>query len=104
MAVLVNFVRMSGWQFKSIEKARFQEPLFLSIIMFVSYLMGSVVDYFAHIKNYRAYFYPNGFYLLLDLLTILFIFHVVNVKTKQGEQYRKEKKINKRRRWIQKGI
>lgn len=84
MAVLFNFVRMSGWQFKSVEKARFQEPLLLSIIMFASYFIGSLVDYFAHIKNYRAYFYPNGFYLLLDVLTILLIFYFVKVKTKQG--------------------
>lgn len=84
MAVLFNFVRMSGWQFKNVEKARFQEPLLLSIVMFVSYFIGSLVDYFAHIKNYRAYFYPNGFYLLLDALTILLIFFVVKVKTKQG--------------------
>ena len=85
MAVLFNFVRMSGWQFKGIEKASFQEPLFLSLIMFISYFTGSIFDYFAYIQNYTAYLYPNGFYLLLDILTILFISHVVKVRTRQGE-------------------
>lgn len=80
---------MAGWQFKGIEKARFQEPLILSLIMFISYLLGSIVDYFTHIRNYRAYFYPNGFYLLLDILTILFIFFVVKVKTNQGSLCKK---------------
>ena len=75
---------MSDWQFKGIEKAKFQEPLLLSLIMFISYLSGSIIDYFAHIRNYRAYFYPNGFYLLLDILTILFIFFVVKARTRQG--------------------
>jgi hypothetical protein len=75
---------MSGWQFKGVEKAKFQEPMLLSLVMFISYLIGSIVDYFAHLKNLRAYLYPNGFYFLLDILTIVFIYIVIKVETKQG--------------------
>ena len=84
MATLFNFVRMSGWQFKGVEKARFQEPMLLSLVIFISYLIGGIVDYFAHLKNFRAYLYPNGFYFLLDILTIIFIYLVIKVNTKQG--------------------
>lgn len=85
MATLLNFVRMSGWQFQNTDKARFKEPVLLSVIMFLSYFFGSVIDYFVNLKEFISYFHPNSYYLLLDILTVLLIYKVVNVSSRQGQ-------------------
>lgn len=85
MATLLNFVRMSGWQFKSVNKAKVKEPVALSAIMFLSYFVGSVIDYFVNLKELISYFHPNSYYFLLDILTALLIYKVVNVSSKPGQ-------------------
>jgi len=85
MAALLNFVRMSGWQFQNIEKAKLKEPFQLSVIMFFSYLIGSVIDYFLNLKELISYLYPNTYFLLLDILTVLFIYNCVNTCSEQGK-------------------
>ncbi|MAD89434.1 MAG: hypothetical protein CMK64_06990 [Pseudoalteromonas sp.] len=85
MATLLNFVKMSGWQFQKVDKDRFKEPLLLSAIMFLSYFLGSVIDYFLNLKEFISYFHPNSYYFLLDILTAFFIYKAVNVSSKQGE-------------------
>jgi hypothetical protein len=85
MAALLNFVRISGWQFKNIDKAKLKEPLQLSIIMFLSYFIGSVIDYFVNLKELISYLYPNTYFLLLDILTVLFIYRCVNTCSEQGK-------------------
>ncbi|TMN93930.1 hypothetical protein CWB72_00160 [Pseudoalteromonas phenolica] len=85
MATLLNFVRMSGWQFQSADKARFKEPMQLATIMFLSYFFGSVIDYFVNLKELISYYHPNSYYFFLDILTALLISIVVKVRSKQGQ-------------------
>ncbi|TMO55496.1 hypothetical protein [Pseudoalteromonas phenolica] len=85
MATLLNFVRMSGWQFQNANKAKVKEPVVLSAIMFLSYFFGSVIDYLLNLKEFISYFHPNSYYLLLDILTALFIYRVINASSKQGQ-------------------
>ncbi|TLX48733.1 hypothetical protein C1E24_02365 [Pseudoalteromonas phenolica] len=85
MATLLNFVRRSGWQFQHIDKAKLKEPFQLSAIMFLSYFIGSVIDYFVNLKELISYLYPNTYFLLLDLLTVLFIYNCVNTRSEQGK-------------------
>ena len=85
MATLLNFVKMSGWQFKNVDKAKIKEPVLLSVIMFLSYFFGSAIDYFVNLKEFISYFHPNSYYLLLDILTAMFIYRLVNVSSKQGQ-------------------
>ncbi|GMM86448.1 hypothetical protein [Pseudoalteromonas sp. MTN2-4] len=85
MATLLNFVKMSGWQFQNVNKAKIKEPVLLSAIMFLSYFVGSVIDYFVNLKEFISYFHPNSYYFLLDILTALLIYKVVNVSSRQGQ-------------------
>lgn len=85
MATLLNFVSMSGWQFQNADKARFKEPLLLSAMMFLSYFLGSVIDYFLNLKEFISYFHPSSYYSLLDILMAFFIYKAINVNSKQGE-------------------
>lgn len=84
-ATLLNFVKMSGWQFQKVDKDRFKEPLLLSAMMFLSYFLGSVIDYFLNLKEFISYFHPSSYYFLLDILTAFFIYKAINVNSKQGE-------------------
>ncbi|MFY8300743.1 hypothetical protein AAEU28_18410 [Pseudoalteromonas sp. SS15] len=84
MATLLNFVRRSGWQFQHIDKAKLKEPFQLSAIMFLSYFIGSVIDYFVNLKELISYLYPNTYFLLLDILTVLFICRYVSTSSEQG--------------------
>ena len=76
---------MSGWQFQSVNKAKIKEPILLSAIMFLSYFFGNVIDYFVNLKAFISYFHPNSYYLVLDILTALLIYKVVNVTSRQGQ-------------------
>lgn len=76
---------MSGWQFQHIDKAKLKEPFQLSAIMFLSYFIGSVIDYFVNLKELISYYHPNSYYFFFDILTALLISIAVKVHSKQGQ-------------------
>jgi len=85
MVFLVNFVRTSRENRNSLKKEQAYEVLILSVVMSVSYAIPMPFDYIYWLSEERSVYIPNTPYMVLDILTILFIYSFVKIGTNLGK-------------------
>ena len=85
MVLLVNFVRTSRGNSYPLKKQQAHEILILSLVMSVSYAIPMPFDYIYWLSEVRSVYMPNTPYMVLDILTILFIYSFVKIETNLGE-------------------
>ena len=85
MVLLVSFVRTSRVTKSSIKKEQAHEILILSLVMSVSYAIPIPFDYIYWLSEKRSVYIPNTPYMVLDILTILFIYSFVKIGTNLGK-------------------
>lgn len=89
MVLLFNFVRTSISNNNDHAKQKASDTFILSLVMFSSYASAIPIDYLYRFTEASSAFYPKTFYLVLDVLTILFLFYFVQVKTVIGKMCQK---------------
>jgi len=85
MVLLINFGRTSVNNSNHLNKEQTYEPLTLSLVMFISYSILLPVEYSYWFSELRSVYLPNTLYLVLDLLTIIFILRFFKPKSETGK-------------------
>ena len=85
MVLLLNFGRTSVNNSNYQNKVQTYEPLTLSLVMFISYSILIPVEYSYWFSELRSVYLPNTLYLVLDLLTIVFILRFFKPKSEIGK-------------------
>lgn len=85
LVLLLNFGRTSVNNSNDINKEQTQEPLILSLVIFISYSITIPLDYSNWFVEIRSVYLPNTLYLALDLITIAFIHRFVKAKSEIGQ-------------------
>jgi hypothetical protein len=84
MVLLINFVRTSIADGSNNEKQKASDAFLLSLVMFFSYASAIPIDYLYRLTEAKSAYYPKTFYLVLDVLTIVFLFYFIKVRTVVG--------------------
>ena len=84
MCALFNFVRTTATFYRA-ESTISKEPLYLSIVMFISCALSTPMDFFLVNAGIPSLFLPFGVYIFLDLLTIILLIQFRGVTTYKGK-------------------
>lgn len=84
MCTLLNFVRTTSVIYKPCIDKQGKEPLYLSMLMFISYALTMPMDHFLVISNEPRLYLPFGAYIILDALTICVLICFFKMRTISG--------------------